>query len=169
VTESPVLDRNAGGRPASRANYRRSHGELLQRASSTLGTTVGTDTVTELPVANPNFTQIIGLSAGTSVGVNDATPFGKGTLDIAVNGANPGQNNFQMDGVAIQSMAGNGSANDRRHCRPQPRRNSGIQDPDVHIRYQRTAAIPGRMSTWSPSRGPTIGTAPALSFSAMPN
>ena len=31
---------------------------------------------------------------------------------MSVNGNNPGQNNFQMDGVAIQSMASSGSAND---------------------------------------------------------
>ncbi len=65
-----------------------------------------------MPLANRNYTQIIGLSAGTSVGVNNATSFGKGTLDISINGSTPGQNNFQMDGVAIQSMAGSGSAND---------------------------------------------------------
>ncbi|MGA2214818.1 MAG: TonB-dependent receptor, partial [Bryobacteraceae bacterium] len=56
--------------------------------------------------------QIIGLSAGANVGVNNATSFGKGTLDISVNGNTPGQNNFQMDGVAVQSMASSGSAND---------------------------------------------------------
>ena len=61
--------------------------------------------MTELPLANRNFTQIIGLSAGANAPVNNATSFGKGTLDISVNGATPGQNNFQMDGVAIQSMA----------------------------------------------------------------
>ncbi|HSR08600.1 MAG TPA: TonB-dependent receptor, partial [Bryobacteraceae bacterium] len=52
------------------------------------------------------------LSAGANVGVNNATSFGKGTQDMSVNGNNPGQNNFQMDGVAIQSMASSGSAND---------------------------------------------------------
>ncbi|HEY7391622.1 MAG TPA: TonB-dependent receptor, partial [Bryobacteraceae bacterium] len=112
VTESPVVDRTLEvGQQAEQITVEAT-AEVLQRASSTLGTTVGTDTVTELPLANRNFTQIIGLSAGTSVGVNNATSFGKGTLDIAVNGATPGQNNFQMDGVAVQSMAGNGSAND---------------------------------------------------------
>jgi len=112
VTEAPILDRTLEiGQQTEQVTVEATAG-LLQSASSTLGTTVGTQTVTELPLANRNYTQIIGLSAGTSVGVNNAASFGKGTLDIAVNGNTPGQNNFQMDGVAIQSMAGNGSAND---------------------------------------------------------
>jgi hypothetical protein len=86
--------------------------ETLQRASSTLGTTIGTETVSGLPLANRNFTQILGLSAGSNVAANNATAFGKGTMDISVNGNDPGQNNFQIDGVAINNMANLGSAND---------------------------------------------------------
>jgi hypothetical protein len=112
VTESPVLDRTLEVGQQTDTVTVEATADILQNASSTLGTTVGTRTVTELPLASRNYTQIIGLSAGTSVGVNNAASFGKGTLDIAVNGNTPGQNNFQMDGVAIQSMAGNGSAND---------------------------------------------------------
>jgi hypothetical protein len=112
VTESPVLDLTLDVGQQTETVTVEATADILQNASSTLGTTVGTQTVTELPLASRNYTQIIGLSAGTSVGVNNAASFGKGTLDIAVNGNTPGQNNFQMDGVAIQSMAGNGSAND---------------------------------------------------------
>jgi hypothetical protein len=112
VTESPVLDRILEVGQQSEQVTVEAAAETLQTASSTLGTTVGTRTVTELPLASRNYTQIIGLSAGANAGVNNATSFGKGTLDISVNGNTPGQNNFQMDGVAIQSMAGNGSAND---------------------------------------------------------
>ncbi len=112
VTETPVLDRTLEVGQQTEQVTVEATAETLQTASSTLGTVVGGGTVTELPLANRNFTQIIGLSAGANVPVNNATSFGKGTLDISVNGATPGQNNFQMDGVAIQSMAGNGSAND---------------------------------------------------------
>jgi len=112
VTESPTLDRALEVGAQSEQVTVEATAETLQTSSSTLGTVVGGGTVTELPLANRNFTQIIGLSAGANVPVNNATSFGKGTLDISVNGASPGQNNFQMDGVAIQSMAGNGSAND---------------------------------------------------------
>jgi Carboxypeptidase regulatory-like domain/TonB dependent receptor-like, beta-barrel len=112
VTESPVLDRTLEVGAQTEQVTVEATAETLQTASSTLGTTVGSRTVTELPLANRNYTQIIGLSAGANVGVNNATSFGKGTQDMSVNGNTPGQNNFQMDGVAIQSMAGNGSAND---------------------------------------------------------
>src|SRR5580698_7170111 len=112
VTENPTLDRALEVGAQSEQVTVEATAETLQTSSSTLGTVVGGSTVTELPLANRNFTQIIGLSAGANVPVNNATSFGKGTLDISVNGASPGQNNFQMDGVAIQSMAGNGSAND---------------------------------------------------------
>ena len=112
VTESPTLDRSLEVGAQSEQVTVEATAETLQTSSSTLGTVVGSATVTELPLANRNFTQIIGLSAGANVGVNNATSFGKGTLDISVNGNTPGQNNFQMDGVAIQSMASSGSAND---------------------------------------------------------
>jgi Carboxypeptidase regulatory-like domain/TonB dependent receptor-like, beta-barrel len=112
VTENPTLDRTLEVGAQTDQVTVEATAETLQTSSSTLGTVVGSSTVTELPLANRNFTQIIGLSAGANVPVNNATSFGKGTLDISVNGATPGQNNFQMDGVAIQSMAGNGSAND---------------------------------------------------------
>ncbi len=112
VTESPVLDRKLEVGAQSESVTVEASAETLQTASSTLGTTVGSKSVTELPLASRNYTQIIGLSAGANVGVNNATSFGKGTLDISVNGNTPGQNNFQMDGVGIQSMASSGSAND---------------------------------------------------------
>ena len=112
VTENPALDRSLEVGAQSEQVTVEATAETLQTSSSTLGTVVGGREVTELPLASRNFTQIIGLEAGANVGVNNATSFGKGTLDISVNGMTPGQNNFQMDGVAIQSMAGSGSAND---------------------------------------------------------
>jgi hypothetical protein len=112
VTESPTLDRALEVGAQSEQVTVEATAETLQTASSTLGQVVGGTTITEMPLSSRNFTQIIGLSAGTSGPVNNATSFGKGTGDISVNGATPGQNNFQMDGVAIQSMASNGSAND---------------------------------------------------------
>src|SRR6185369_9095743 len=49
---------------------------------------------------------------GASASVGNATQFGKGTADMSVNGNNAGQNNFQIDGVAINNIANSGSAND---------------------------------------------------------
>ena len=44
--------------------------------------------------------------------MSNATSFGKATQDISVNGNDPAQNNFQMDGVAINNIANSGSSND---------------------------------------------------------
>jgi hypothetical protein len=86
--------------------------EALQTATSTLGATVNGNTVTQLPLSTRNYTQILALSAGTNTTANNATAFGKGTQNMAVNGNDPGQNNFQMDGVNITNFANSGSAND---------------------------------------------------------
>jgi hypothetical protein len=86
--------------------------ETLQTESSTLGTTVTGTQINALPMANGNYTEILSLSAGTNVAVDNATSVGKGTQDISANGVNPGSNNFQMDGVAVNNIANSGSAND---------------------------------------------------------
>ncbi len=86
--------------------------QVLQTESSTLGTTVTGNQIVALPMANGNYTEIISLSAGTDAGVANATEVGKGTQDISANGVNPGSNNFQMDGVAVNNIANSGSAND---------------------------------------------------------
>ena len=112
VTETPVLDRTLEVGAQTEQVTVEAVSETLQTATSTLGTTVGTRAMTALPLSNRNYTQIIAMSTGASVGVGNATSFGKGTPDISVNGNNPGQNNFQMDGVAVNNIANNGSSND---------------------------------------------------------
>jgi carboxypeptidase family protein len=86
--------------------------ETLQTESSTLGTTVSGNQITALPMANGNYTEILSLSAGTNASVDNATSLGKGTQDISANGVDPGSNNFQMDGVAVNNIANSGSSND---------------------------------------------------------
>jgi hypothetical protein len=112
VTETPVLDRTLEVGAQSEQVTVEATAELLQTASSTLGTTVGAQTVTTLPLSSRNYTQILALSAGTNTGANNATAFGKGTQDMSVNGNDPGQNSFQMDGVNVNNFANSGSAND---------------------------------------------------------
>src|SRR5580704_5084507 len=77
VTENPTLDRALEVGAQSEQVTVEATAETLQTASSTLGTVVGTKTVTELPLSSRNFTQIIGLSGGASGPVNNATSFGK--------------------------------------------------------------------------------------------
>jgi hypothetical protein len=112
VTETPVVDQRLEVGQQSEQVTVEAGAEAVQTASSTLGTVVGASDVVALPLSNRNYTQIVGLSAGTNAGVNNATQFGKATNDFAVNGADPGQNNYQMDGVAINNSANSGSSND---------------------------------------------------------
>ena len=112
VTQTPVLNRALEVGAQSEQVTVEASAETLQTATSSLGTTVGARAVVELPLSSRNFTQIIGLSAGASASVGNATQFGKGTADMSVNGNNAGQNNFQIDGVAINNIANAGSAND---------------------------------------------------------
>jgi Carboxypeptidase regulatory-like domain/TonB-dependent Receptor Plug Domain len=86
--------------------------ETLQTQSSTLGTTVTGNQISALPMANGNYTEVLSLSAGTTAGVDNATSLGKGTQDISANGVDPGSNNYQMDGVAVNNIANSGSSND---------------------------------------------------------
>ncbi len=112
VTETPEVDRTLEVGAQSDQITVAATTEALQTQSSTLGTVVDSKAVVELPLSSRNYTQIVGLSAGVSGGVNNATQFGKGTQDYSVNGADPGQNNYQMDGVAINNSANSGSSND---------------------------------------------------------
>jgi hypothetical protein len=112
VTETPELDRILEVGAQSEQITVEAAAETLQTQSSTLGTTVDSKAVVELPLSNRNYTQIVGLSSGVNGPVNNATTFGKATQDFSVNGADPGQNNYQMDGVAINNSANSGSSND---------------------------------------------------------
>lgn len=112
VTETPVLDRTLElGAQSEQVTVQAEVG-ALQTANSTLGTTVGTRTLTSLPLSSRNYTQILALSAGANVGATNATQFGKGTQTMSVNGNDPGQNNFQMDGVNITNWANAGNSDD---------------------------------------------------------
>jgi hypothetical protein len=112
VTETPLLDKVLEVGAVTQTVTVESNVETLQTQSSTLGTTVTGSQINALPMAQRNYTEILGLSAGTSGAPENATALGKGTQDISVNGNDPGQNNFQMDGVAIDNIANRGSAGD---------------------------------------------------------
>src|SRR5262249_26420314 len=112
VTETQVLDKALEVGAQSDQVTVETQTEVLQTATSTLGATVGGTTVTQLPLSTRNYTQILALSAGANTTANNATAFGKGTQNMSVNGNDPGQNNFQMDGVNVTNFANSGSAGD---------------------------------------------------------
>jgi hypothetical protein len=108
VTETAELNRSLEVGQQSEQITVEANVETIQTASSALGTTVNSQTVTALPLTTRNYTQILTLSAGVNVGVNNAGAIGNGSVDVAVNGARTAQNNYSMDGVSITPF-GNGS------------------------------------------------------------
>ena len=112
VAETPVLNRSLQLGTQSESVVVEAQAALLQTADSTLGTVITGNTIAEMPLASRNYTQILGLEAGASSGVNNGAALGKATLDMAVNGAGNYQNNFQMDGVSVINAFGSGTAGD---------------------------------------------------------
>src|SRR5437773_7817653 len=112
VTETAVLNRTLEVGAASESVTVETTAEVLQTATSTLGTTVTGTVISDMPLVSRNFTAVLGMSAGVAVAATNGTAFGKGTENMSVNGANPEKNNFQMDGVSINNAAGNNEAAD---------------------------------------------------------
>jgi hypothetical protein len=113
VTETAVLNPTLKiGMPSETVEVA-ANAEILQTSNSTLGTVVSADEVVALPLTTRNYTQVLDFSAGVSASVANATALGKGTQQTSVNGSNPAQNNYQMDGVAINSIASLGHASDQ--------------------------------------------------------
>ncbi|MBS1822090.1 MAG: TonB-dependent receptor [Acidobacteria bacterium] len=91
--------------------------EMVQTDSSAQGRVIDSREVVALPLVTRNFTQILGLSAGVNMAVNNAADLGKGGSSSSggysgakiVNGARPYDNNFQMNGVPVNDNLGVGS------------------------------------------------------------
>lgn len=84
--------------------------ETVQTQNATVGTLVGSQTVTTLPLNSRNYTQIIDLSPGVNVNVASAAAVGNGTQDINVNGMGSDQNNYMMDGATLTNYGSGGGA-----------------------------------------------------------
>jgi hypothetical protein len=80
---------------------------LLQTENATLGRVIDRTTIEELPLVNRNFTEILGLTAGTNTDIVDATQLGTGSQEIRANGARSGDNNFMLNGVDANSYSSN--------------------------------------------------------------
>src|SRR5215469_6553273 len=97
VAETPVLNQALEVGQQAESVLVQAEATVLQTADSTLGNVVSGNSITELPLASRNYTQILGMEAGAASSVLNAAQFGKATLDMTVNGAQPKENNFQMD------------------------------------------------------------------------
>ena len=80
---------------------------LLQTDNAALGRVIDRETVEQLPLVDRNFTEILGLTAGTNTDIVDATQLGAGSQEIRANGARSGDNNFMLNGVDANSYAAN--------------------------------------------------------------
>ena len=80
---------------------------LLQTENATLGRVIDHEAIVDLPLVDRNFTEILGLTAGTNTNIVDATQLGAGSQEIRANGARSGDNNFMLNGVDANSYSSN--------------------------------------------------------------
>jgi len=112
VTETAVLNQALTVGSQNQEVTVQAEAEAVQTSNATLGDVVGTTATIGLPLTTRNYTNLLGLSAGANAAVFNASNLGKGTTDIAVNGASLVQNDVQMDGVSISVGATNGQLAD---------------------------------------------------------
>jgi hypothetical protein len=78
--------------------------QATQAQTSASGTVVEAGTVSSLPLTSRNFTQALGITAGVSGEVTNASNIGKGTQDVQSGGGR--SNNYSMDGASVGSSMG---------------------------------------------------------------
>jgi hypothetical protein len=79
--------------------------------SSTLGGLVDEAAIQSLPLSNRNFTQILGLVPGVVSDLPTPSLLGRGTINVASDGAAPTTNNIQFNGIDANNMAENSASN----------------------------------------------------------
>jgi len=85
--------------------------EMAQTESSTLGRAVDQTAIEGLPLANRNYTQILGLSPGVLVPLPDPAALGRGSQNVTSNGAKTTANNIQFNGIDANNISNNSAAN----------------------------------------------------------
>ena len=98
--------------------------ERIQTENATIGGLVSGETITSLPLASRNYTQIMNLSPGVVTNVASSTQFGNGTQDVNVNGSSTEHNNYMMDGATITNYGSGGGAQSGSYA------GIGIPNPD---------------------------------------
>ncbi|HEV7798498.1 MAG TPA: TonB-dependent receptor [Pyrinomonadaceae bacterium] len=107
VTETTTLDPSLTVGAVSESVTVNAAPQLVQTEGPQLGRVVDSRTVSELPLATRNFTQILGLSPGAATYLPDNTSVGRNSQNISVNGARVTNNNFQINGIDANSMGTN--------------------------------------------------------------
>jgi hypothetical protein len=90
--------------------------QLLKTEDAALGNVTEGESVSELPLVNRNFTQIVGLSPGVVADVNNASDLGRGnsglsstTGGFSSHGGATNDNNYQMNGSEVNDLMAAGS------------------------------------------------------------
>lgn len=110
ITETAVLNRSLEVGAQTQQVTVESTAQTIQTTNATVGSLVGSKTVTTLPLSSRNYTNIIDLSPGVVVNVASAAAVGNGTQDINVNGNGSDQNNYMMDGATLTNYGSGGGA-----------------------------------------------------------
>jgi Carboxypeptidase regulatory-like domain len=126
VTETGTLDETLQVGAQTQEVTVQANVEAVQTTNATVGTTIGSQAVSSLPLNTRDYINLLSLSAGANANVENAGSLGKGSQDIAVNGASTGQNNYQMDGVPIDSFGAGGGVGENG-----TRGAFGIPNPDA--------------------------------------
>jgi len=111
VTETSTLNISLEVGAVSQVVQVHAEAALAQTESVTLGQNVSGTEITDLPLTNRNYTQVLALSAGVGGDVFNGAEMGKNTQDMYVNGMRTLDNNYQMDGAPINNF-GTGRAGD---------------------------------------------------------
>ena len=90
--------------------------QLLKTEDAALGNVTEGESVSELPLVNRNFTQIVGLSPGVVADVNNASDLGRGnsglsstTGGFSSHGGPTNDNNYQMNGSEVNDLMAAGN------------------------------------------------------------
>jgi hypothetical protein len=77
----------------------------VDTTDATTGQSVGSQTITSLPLATRNFQQLLDLDAGASANLNNAAALGRGDVRIDVNGGREDNNNYLIEGVSASDYS----------------------------------------------------------------
>jgi hypothetical protein len=81
---------------------------LIKKDSPARGEVLDAATITAVPLATRNFTQLLGLAAGVTSYLADGTVVGRNTQNVSVNGSRISQNSVQINGIdAVAASAYN--------------------------------------------------------------
>jgi len=79
-------------------------GTLIDTESPTTGQPIDNQTLTTLPLAEPNYLFLLGLSPGTGSEPTDVRKAGRSNVDISVNGQRTTNNSVTMEGINIDDF-----------------------------------------------------------------